>query len=307
MVSIHALGQKTYTIQNVKSGKCMDVAAASIEDDANIQQYTCNGSSAQAWKMWDMADENTIKFVANEYSDKILGVGFNPSDLVRGGNIKQVFRAYDDQLNNWDFLKEADGTYTIRPYFKHELCFDIAGASTKSGANVQLWDCNGTDAQKFRVIEHGEILSFSEAKQIISKNSFKAMDVTAASTEYGANIQQWEVNGTDAQKWLISPATDSDPEAPEGFYVIRNVNSYQVLDVAYGGSTDNLIQWAEGESQDNQLWQIVPTNDGDASYYIKSKSDLAECLDVEIASIANGADVRTTGCNGHNAQKWFFH
>src|SRR6202000_2751703 len=42
-----ALADGTYTIASAFSGKCVDIAAASTADSAQVQQYQCNGTGAQ--------------------------------------------------------------------------------------------------------------------------------------------------------------------------------------------------------------------------------------------------------------------
>jgi hypothetical protein len=41
----------TGTLMNPASGLCLDVAGASTAAGANVQLYTCNGSSAQKWAL----------------------------------------------------------------------------------------------------------------------------------------------------------------------------------------------------------------------------------------------------------------
>jgi hypothetical protein len=35
--------------------------------------------------------------------------------------------------------------------YRSRLCLDISGASTNDHAKVQIWTCNGTGAQQFRL------------------------------------------------------------------------------------------------------------------------------------------------------------
>src|SRR3954466_15611116 len=46
------LGSGTYNFGALASpGKCLDVAAAGTTDGSNVQQYQCNGSGAQSWRV----------------------------------------------------------------------------------------------------------------------------------------------------------------------------------------------------------------------------------------------------------------
>ncbi|MFI7604357.1 DUF5010 domain-containing protein [Micromonospora sp. NPDC049366] len=69
-------------------------------------------------------------------------------------------------------------------------CIDIAGAKTANGTAVQLYDCNGTAAQKWTVAADGTIRGLG-----------KCMDLTSAGTANGTQVQLYDCNGTTAQKW----------------------------------------------------------------------------------------------------------
>jgi chitinase len=59
-----------------------------------------------------------------------------------------------DELSTRTSQLVADGEYVIRSVHSGK-CLDITAASTADGARVQQWDCNGTGAQRFRVVSVG--------------------------------------------------------------------------------------------------------------------------------------------------------
>jgi hypothetical protein len=75
-------------------------------------------------------------------------------------------------------------------------CADVAGASTANGAAVQLFDCNGTAAQRWTVASDGTLRALG-----------KCMDVTGAGAANGTKIQLFDCNGTNAQRWTRSGST----------------------------------------------------------------------------------------------------
>src|ERR1044071_876610 len=72
-------------------------------------------------------------------------------------------------------------------------CVDVAGASTANGTKIQLYTCNGTNAQQWTLADNGSIQALG-----------KCMDVTAAGTANGTKVQLYDCNGTNAQKWTVS-------------------------------------------------------------------------------------------------------
>jgi chitinase len=69
-------------------------------------------------------------------------------------------------------------------------CVDIAAASSANGTAVQLYDCNGTNAQNWTVGTDGTIRGLG-----------KCLDVAAAGTANGTLVQIYDCNGTGAQQW----------------------------------------------------------------------------------------------------------
>ncbi|WP_445636538.1 hypothetical protein NSTC745_01459 [Nostoc sp. DSM 114161] len=132
--------------------------------------------------------------------------------------------------------------------------------------------------------------------KLANKNSGKYLDVSGASTENGANVQQWTSNTTQAQQWLLE-------DAGNGYYYLVN-KSGKALNVAGGGSADgaNVIQWSKG-NDDNSKWKLEDAGDG--YFYLIAKHS-GKALDVASAGTADGANVQQYSKNFTNAQKWKF-
>jgi beta-glucanase (GH16 family) len=114
-------------------------------------------------------------------------------------------------------------------------CVDVQASGTANGTPVQLYTCNGTNAQKWTVGTDGTIRALG-----------KCLDVTAASTADGAPLQLYDCNGTGAQKWAVSGAND-----------IVNIAENKCLDVSGNNSADGtrLQIWTCGGTA-NQKWTV---------------------------------------------------
>jgi hypothetical protein len=112
-------------------------------------------------------------------------------------------------------------------------CADVAGASAANGTAVQLYDCNGSGAQRWTVT--------GDRIQALGK----CLDVTAASTADGARIQLYDCNGSGAQKW-----------SAQGGRLV-NTGSGKCLD-ATGQSSANgtRLQIWTCTGNANQTWQL---------------------------------------------------
>ncbi|MDO3382446.1 RICIN domain-containing protein [Gilvimarinus algae] len=116
-----------------------------------------------------------------------------------------------------------------------------------------------------------------------SVHSGKLLEVASGSHDDGANVVQWEDNGSANQQWDIVNLNN-------GYYSIRAAHSGKSLDV-YEWSTEDggeIRQWAYLGGE-NQQWQIV--DEGNGNYGIISRFS-GKALDVFEFSTADGGDIR---------------
>ena len=114
-------------------------------------------------------------------------------------------------------------------------CVDVAGANTANGTAVQLYDCNGTNAQQWTVASNGSLQALG-----------KCMDVTGAGTANGTQVQLYDCNGTGAQQWQHQANGE-----------LVNTNSGRCLD-ATGPSSANGTRLQIWDCTDgaNQQWNL---------------------------------------------------
>ncbi|GGZ80414.1 hydrolase [Streptomyces subrutilus] len=115
-------------------------------------------------------------------------------------------------------------------------CVDVAGAATANGTPVQLYDCNGTAAQRWSVGADGTLRALG-----------KCLDVASGATADGTAVRLWDCNGTAAQQWAVPAARD-----------IVNPQANKCLDVA-GSSTANgaRLQIWTCTGAANQKWTVT--------------------------------------------------
>lgn len=234
------IGNGTYNIVNVNSGKVLDVYGASASNGAVLQQYDSNGTVAQQWTVRNYGDgkislmsvnaNKAIDVPGANYSSNVALQLYSPNDTAAQQWIIEKFKTMRDRLNEQAAKHRQDlpdGTYSFGSKLKTNMKMDVYGASRSDCANVQLWTGNGTNAQRWRVShdDNGYVT-------LTSANSDKALDVYGASTANGANAQQYASNGTYAQKWIAIKNSD-------GSYTFQSaLAENKVLDVS-GASTSN--------------------------------------------------------------------
>ena len=318
-VSHDSQGYVTFT--NVKSGRVLDLNGAVVKDAGNIQQYTSNGTRAQKW---------IVKQDGNGY---VVMSAINPNyilDLnggsVRNGSNIQLHSVTGSNSQRWNITKYvskderinslaaqnkntlADGVYEINSVKNSNYTLDVNSASTRNGANVQLYLRNGTQAQAFRVSHDSRgFVTFTNV------NSGKVIDLDGAITKNGRNIHQYASNGTRAQKWIVQ-------KSGSGYAIVSAIDTSYVLDLRNGTvSSGSNIQLYKSNNTAAQQWTFskyvtdrelcdsyASQNKGrmaDGVYYIKNQN-VGFALDVADGSLYGGANVQLYTTNRTNAQKW---
>lgn len=251
------IGNGTYNIVNVNSGKVLDVYGASASNGAVLQQYDSNGTVAQQWTVRNYGDgkislmsvnaNKAIDVPGANYSSNVALQLYSPNDTAAQQWIIEKFKTMRDRLNEQAAKHRQDlpdGTYSFGSKLKTNMKMDVYGASRSDCANVQLWTGNGTNAQRWRVShdDNGYVT-------LTSANSDKALDVYGASTANGANAQQYASNGTYAQKWIAIKNSD-------GSYTFQSALAENaVLDVNGGSSANGAnVQLYTSNGTNAQKW-----------------------------------------------------
>lgn len=318
-VSHDSQGYVTFT--NVKSGRVLDLNGAIVKDAGNIQQYTSNGTRAQKW---------IVKQDGNGY---VVMSAINPNyilDLnggsVRNGSNIQLHSVTGSNSQRWNITKYvskderinslaaqnkntlADGVYEINSVKNSNYTLDVNSASTRNGANVQLYLRNGTQAQAFRVSHDSQgFVTFTNI------NSGKVIDLDGAITKNGRNIHQYASNGTRAQKWIVQ-------QSGSGYSIVSAIDTSFALDIrngsVYSGSNIQLYKSNNTAAQQWTFNKYVTERERcdsyasqnkdrmvDGVYYIKNQN-VGFALDVADGSLYGGANVQLYSLNKTNAQKW---
>ncbi len=133
-------------------------------------------------------------------------------------------------------------------------------------------------------------------QQLVRKGSNKCLDIDAAGTADGTNIQQWSCNGTNAQKFALD-------DRGGGIFRLVNPSSGKCVDVAGAGTSNgtNVQLWTCNTSG-AQTFRLQNASGG-YSQVVNTKSN--KCVDVASGSSSDGANVRIWSCSSSSAaQRW---
>ncbi len=151
----------SYMLRNVNSGLYLEVADGKAEAGANVQQWGADTPSAH--NTW------TFRQAVGDYYWMYSNLG--------GGD-----------------------TYVL----------DVNNGSRDNGTNIDIYTNNTYSSQFFRILDNGDgtVTLLTRASRDAA-----AVEVISAKTENGANVQQWEVNGHNCQKWVMEKVNYSQQSA----------------------------------------------------------------------------------------------
>ncbi len=330
------LGDGAYTLTAVHSNKLLDVAAAGMTSGTNVWQYQSNNSNAQKWIIKDVGGGyySIISKINGLYLDAYAGIAKNGTNIdvyAGNGSKAQKFKFESIASNNSNANKNttitgtktvADGTYTIRSSINNNYVLDVAAASTSNSANVQLYQSNNSNAQRFKVKYLGD-----GAYTLTAVHSNKLLDVAAAGMTSGTNVWQYQSNNSNAQKWIIK-------DVGGGYYsIISKINGLYLdayagiakngtnIDVYAGngskaqkfkfesitnnnqGTQGNSGQNNNNQNNNNQNNNTATVTIKDGTYSIESAISSDYVIDVDGGSRENGGNIQLYKKQAANRQK----
>ena len=260
-----------------------------------------------------------------------LNLSMKNTALVQGRDYKVVYsnnvnlgkgtatiigiNAFTGKLNvSFDIIKDemSNGTYEIVTSKDNNKVLDIVNGSKSKGANVQLYQWNGTVAQQYEIVKNQK--GYYTIKNCGSNlylgistnwNTMANYNRLVQGVDSSSKAAQFVFTKNSKGQWIISSAWDSK-------YVID----------LYGGSTNNgsAIQIFTNNNSQAQAWKLMKVKNvreemdelasknkntlSDGTYFISSSKNTSYVLDVSNGSKNNFGNIWLFKNNGTVAQAW---
>jgi predicted alpha-1,2-mannosidase len=114
-------------------------------------------------------------------------------------------------------------------------CVDDAGAGTANGTHIQVYTCNGTNAQTWTVVPDHTLQVLTDC-----------MDVTGGATTSGTPVQLHTCNGTGAQQWRPDSAGE----------IVNPASGLCLTDPSNGTANSTQLQIATCAGTAGQRWTL---------------------------------------------------
>jgi hypothetical protein len=141
---IEALAPGDYKLVRQGSQKCLDINENSNSNGAKVQQWVCNGTTAQAFTMEHQGNE--IYRLKKTGTNKCVEIASGSGN----GTLARLWTCGSSSAQKFKMEPKANGTHRLRSQSSSK-CLDVNGGSSADGATVQIWSCNSSDAQLWKV------------------------------------------------------------------------------------------------------------------------------------------------------------
>ena len=139
--------ESTYVISNYTQPKyVLDVSNGSKNSGANIWVFQSNNTNAQKWKV----KKDSVGYIT------FINIGSNKALDVYNGSAKDEtniwqFNYNDSYAQKWIAKKNTDGSLTFLSALNSKYVLDVSTGAVRNTQNIQLYQSNGTNAQKFKL------------------------------------------------------------------------------------------------------------------------------------------------------------
>ena len=206
-----------YSITNVQSGKNLAVKNDSSKAGTAVVQ---NASASTLGQKWILVEKNGYYEIQSALDGTPLLLTLKNGSTANGTDaVLEEAKNAASQMFSFLISKPSvtisEGVYEISSALNSKMKLDINNANMNDRGNLQIYQSNGTNAQKFILTKAG-----GNQYTLTSYNSGNAVDLNRASKDAKTNVQQFTKNGTAAQKWTIRNVGDGT------LYITSAVSGY---------------------------------------------------------------------------------
>ena len=199
-------GNNQYGIvtKNSEGAKGLDASNRGTYEGTNVQQYSYYGGINQLWVFEPIRSDNNNGTIANGWyyiknvnAQKYLQVKDNKG--ANGQNV-EIGTGTGVKGQKWYVTNTNDGYVTLKNGQGYML--DVQNGANNDGTNIQTYQNNGADAQKFKITNLGNS-QYGIVTKVSSDN--KGIDVYNYGITDGTNVCQWLYTKGTNQRWIFEP------------------------------------------------------------------------------------------------------
>ena len=191
-----------------EGAKGLDASNKGTYEGTNVQQYSYYGGINQLWVFEPIRSDNNVDqnngtiangwyYIKNVNAQKYLQVKDNKG--ANGQNV-EIGTGTGVKGQKWYVTNTNDGYVTLKNGQGYML--DVQNGANNDGTNIQTYQNNGADAQKFKITNLGNS-QYGIVTKVSSDN--KGIDVYNYGITDGTNVCQWAYAKGTNQRWIFEP------------------------------------------------------------------------------------------------------
>ncbi|MGW1915702.1 ricin-type beta-trefoil lectin domain protein [Streptomyces sp. NPDC002076] len=215
-----------------------------LDPDNVLGDITSTAAGEWQQEVSSQATQRNQILGANETAVDALAKGAKAlSDMLGQSWVADHLTRWQDYWSPGGIGWIGDSSLTMRVEAAKGKCLDVQGGGTANGTAVQIYTCNDSAAQEWKL---GGLYDGGYA--LYNTNARKCLDVKSGDNANGTKIQLWACNGSPAQQW------DFDVRAAGE---LRNAATDKCLDLhTFTNGNDAQLYTCNGT--DAQKIRIVP-------------------------------------------------
>lgn len=221
--------------------------------EINIDEETNTNSTIKILKKTSALSGDIVSIKKNNeviYWGTIEEITNENGKTVYTYSLKYITNIFDQEVilnKNMESTNLEEGIYRFKSALGINKVVDVLNGSVENNTNIQLYESNDTDAQKWNLVKTTDGYC-----NFISEVSGKAMDIANGTMQNDTNVQQYELNGSDAQKWSLEYLDN-------GYFRIKakNGNFYLTVDNSNVENGTNIKIYESLSGDDAKRQQFV--------------------------------------------------
>ena len=269
----------TYFITNKNSGLSLDLPEGNLDNGTSIQQWDCNQSWAQQWRLIAV-DDSYFRIVSLGDESKCVAVATDSAEDGIAVEL-QSYTANSNQL--WKLVDEGNYYGIVSKCSEGKGGLDVFEWSTENGGKINQFAYHAYDCQLWKIVP---------VHPVVTSGLYTIRNINSGYYLFDDNGNAIQ---SSAQKWSIVQE--------DGAYSIRTASG-AALTVENGSSQNgaNLIL-SEYTGDISQKFTIICNKDGTYSL-LSVVSEGVACVDVFEISIEDGANLCQWEFWGGDGQKF---
>lgn len=293
--------------------KELTVHNASTANGANVIIWEINSNwhtqkSHQKWYVQRIGNTEWYKILAEN-----SGLALNIHNGIAANGTNVSIWPFGGNMHKFRFLDAGNGYYVIQGHVNGAYVLDVSGASNINGANVQIYEFNGTGAQKWKLVKRTAYILKGDVdgNGKVELADLNLLQKHLSNSRITINKNNSDLNGDgritiidlSQLKSKLNQNSDKVVIIANGWYKIASANYLsRGLDVNSSGTTDgsNVI-----------LYNYAGTNN--QKFYLENKGSgwftlkVGHCdkyVSAANASGTNYTNVQINSKNNSNTQLW---